>query len=94
VFVAVVQPSFFADEDLAPPPTFRKADPNLARNKLIFMLNLMRDATKWPWREEQLRVIRETLWPQALTALPPEEAARFRAEIEAESARLDGIGIA
>jgi hypothetical protein len=85
----VVQSSFFSDEDVASPPKPRKADPNLARNKLIFMLDLMRDATKWPWREEQLRTVRETLWPQALAALPPEEAARFRADIEAESTRLD-----
>ena len=92
--MTLAQQSLFADEDVAPTPKPHKADPNLSRNKLIFMLNLMRDATKWPWGEEQLHVIRETLWPQALAALPTEEAARFRAEIEAESARLDGIGIA
>lgn len=87
--MALVQQNLFADEDVAPPPKLRKPDPSLSRNKLLFMLNCMRSATKWPYSAESVRFFRETLWPQAYSALDPEEAARLRAEIEAESARLD-----
>jgi hypothetical protein len=88
-FVALVQQSLFADEDAAPRPKRSKPNPDLSRNKLLFMLNCMRSATKWPYSAESVSFFRATLWPQAYSALDPEEAARMRTEIESEAARLD-----
>lgn len=86
--MALVQASLFEEEEVQPPKPY-KPDPHLSRNKLEFMLNLMRAASKWPWSEERVRFFYETLWPQSYAALPPEEAAAYRTQIEAEAARLD-----
>jgi hypothetical protein len=87
--VPLVQQSLFAEEDLAPPKKRRPPNPDFMRSRLEFALNLMRNAAVWPWEAERVRWFRESYWPEAYAALPPKEAARFRAQIEAESARLD-----
>ncbi len=81
------QPSLFEFEE--PKPKRRPPNPDHARNKLIFMINLMRNATTWPWPEESLRFFRESMWPDCLAVLPDKEAAKFQSQIDAESARLD-----
>jgi hypothetical protein len=65
-------------------------DPRHVRNRLTEMLSVMRSSESWPWEPVTVALYRETVWPYLCDKLPdPEEAARFRAEIEAEIARLD-----
>lgn len=85
--MAVVQASLFEFEGPKAKPLVR--NPDHARNRLEFMLNLMRTATEWPWSAERVRFFRESLWPESYAALPPEDAAHYRSQIEAEGARLD-----
>ena len=55
------------------------------------MLALMQGAALWPWPAVTVRLYRETVWPYLLALLPdPKEAARWRDEIAAQAARLDG----
>lgn len=87
--MALVQQSLFAEEELPPPKKRHPPNPHFMRSRLIFALNSMRNASTWPWNEDRVRWFRETYWPEAYAALPAREAARFRAQIEAESTRLD-----
>lgn len=81
------QPSLFADGALPERPLH---DPQEARARLNGMLATLRAAASWPWKEATVRSYREKLWPALLGRLPDAtEAARLRAEIEAEIARLD-----
>ena len=65
-------------------------DPRHVRNRLIEMLSVMRSSESWPWEPVTVALYRETVWPYLYERLPDrEEAERFRAEIEAEIARLD-----
>ncbi len=65
-------------------------DPRHVRNRLDEMLTVMRSSGCWPWEPDTVEFYRETVWPYLYTKLPDAaEAARFRAEIEAEAARLD-----
>jgi hypothetical protein len=60
------------------------------RNRLNDMLSKMRAAASWPWKASTVAFYRETVWPSLLSKLPDkDEAARFRTEIEAETARLE-----
>jgi hypothetical protein len=54
------------------------------------MLAAMRAAKRWQWEQVMVELYRETVWPYLYTRLPDQdEADRWRAEIEAEIARLD-----
>lgn len=65
-------------------------DPRHVRNRLIEMISVMRSSESWPWEPVTVALYRETVWPYLYEKLPDaDEAARFRAEIEAEIARLD-----
>jgi hypothetical protein len=82
-----VQPILFAEENLPRRPLH---DPQDARNRLKDMLDKMRAAASWPWKASTVASYRESLWPSLLSKLPDEEeSARWRAEIDAEIARLD-----
>jgi hypothetical protein len=82
-----VHPILFAEEDLPRRPLH---DPREARERLQAMLGKMRAAASWPWKAATVSSYRESLWPLLLGCLADEaEASRFRAEIEAEAARLD-----
>ncbi|HVZ17627.1 MAG TPA: hypothetical protein VG897_10950 [Terriglobales bacterium] len=60
------------------------------RNSLKSLLDQMRAAERWPWEGALLELYRDIVPPQLYADLPDcEEAARWRAEIEAEIARLD-----
>ncbi len=84
------QPSLFAEEDLGPKPYVPK--PEHVRNRLNSLLAEMRAAKRWPWEGAVLELYRDIVPPQLYADLPdPEEAARWRTEIEAEIARLDSI---
>lgn len=65
-------------------------DPRHVRNRLDEMLSLMRSAESWPWEPVMVTLYRDNVLPYLYDKLPDrEEAARFRAEIDAEIARLD-----
>ena len=82
------QLSLFADP---PAPAAYVPDAQHVRNRLEDMLGLMQCAAIWPWPAVTVRLYRETVWPYLLALLPdPQEAARWRGEIEVQAARLDG----
>ncbi len=86
--LAQTQPDLFG-ETLAPHQAY-VPDPRHVRNRLGDMLTVMRSSGSWPWDPDTVAFYRETVWPYLYTKLPDaDEAARFRAEIEAEAARLD-----
>jgi hypothetical protein len=86
--VGLAQQSLFAEEELAPKRYV--PDPRHVRNSLAEMLGKMRAAERWPWEGAVLELYRDIVPPQLYTDLPAtEEASRWRAEIEAEAARLD-----
>ncbi len=65
-------------------------DPRHVRNRLVEMLSVMRSSESWPWEPVTVALYRENVWPYLCDKLPDrEEAERWRAEIEAEIARLD-----
>jgi hypothetical protein len=82
------QQSLFAEEELAPKRYVPK--PEHVRNALKSLLDQMRAAERWPWEGAVLELYRDIVPPQLYADLPDrEEAARWRAEFEAEIARLD-----
>lgn len=65
-------------------------DPRHVRNRLNEMLSVMRSSESWPWEPVTVALYRETVWPYLYEKLPDrEEAERWRADIDAEIARLD-----
>ncbi|HEX4157058.1 MAG TPA: hypothetical protein VHY79_01160 [Rhizomicrobium sp.] len=82
--------SFLFAEDALP---FQPAyDVDAVRERLEAALVKMRAAASWPWKDSTASRYRETVWPSLLKRLPDEaEAARLRAEMEAEIARLDAV---
>lgn len=84
------QPSLFGEEDLAPKRYVPK--PEHVRNSLNDLLAQMRAAERWPWEGAVLELYRDIVLPRLCNELTDaEEAARYRAEIEAEARRLDRI---
>jgi hypothetical protein len=85
------QADLFGDIDTGPPPYV--PDPRHVRNRLADMLAAMRTAERWPWEPVMVALYRETVWPDLCAELPDRgEAERWRAQIEAEAARLDTAG--
>jgi hypothetical protein len=83
-----IQPDLFG-ESLAPRQAY-VPDPRHVRNRLNEMISVMRSSEAWPWEPDTVEFYRETVWPYLYEKLADrDEAARFRAEIEAEAARLD-----
>ena len=79
------QPALF--DDLPVQPAY---DVGAVRDRLTEALDKMRAAASWPWKAATVSNYRETVWPSLLNKLPDKaEAARIRAEIEAEVIRLD-----
>ena len=84
--LADIQPDLFGLEPLS---TY-KPDPQHVRNRLQSLLNELRASANWPWKGAVLSLRRDSVLPQLCDHLPDtDEAARWRAEIEAEIARLD-----
>lgn len=54
-------------------------------------LAAMRAANAWPWDAVQTDLKRNHVWPHLLGHLPADEAAGWRAALEAEAARLDAL---
>ena len=80
--------SFLFAEDALP---FQPAyDVGAVRERLEAALVKMRAAASWPWKDSTASRYRESVWPSLLKKLPDAaEAARLKAEMEAEIARLD-----
>jgi hypothetical protein len=82
------QADLFGDPAVAPKAYV--PDPRHVRNRLNEMLTVMRSSQSWPWEPVMVELYRERVLPYLCDKLPDaDEAARFRAEIEAEIARLD-----
>jgi hypothetical protein len=91
--LSAVQSSLFAENEMGPKPKVYVPNPEHVRNRLRGLLEEMRDARHWPWKGAVLNLYRDIVPPQLFAALPDaEEAACWRAEIEAEAARLDSAG--
>ncbi len=89
--MGLAQQDLFAEGDIAPKRYV--PNPQHVRNSLKDLLDQMRAAKRWPWEGAVLELYRDIVPPQLYADLPDaEEAARWRAEIEAEAARLDAIG--
>lgn len=61
----------------------------IAVNTLTKTLEQLTQATTWPWDPDMKAARMERNTPKMLAVLPPEEAADWRARIEAQVARLD-----
>jgi hypothetical protein len=82
------QADLFGDAPVAPKAYV--PDPRHVRNRLTEMLSVMRSSESWPWEPVTVALYRERVWPYLFEKLPDrEEAERWRADIEAEIARLD-----
>lgn len=71
-------------------PAPYQVKPQHVRNRLIDMVETMQGAQAWPWSPSRTKLFRETVWPYLLDLLPPDEAVDWRAQLDAEAARLDG----
>ena len=84
----LAQPDLFGEADAMPKAYV--PDPRHVHNRLEDMLSVMRSSESWPWEPDTVAFYRESVWPYLCEKLPNrEEAERWRAEIEAEIARLD-----
>lgn len=79
-------PLLFAEEELPWRPAY---DPGEVRERLETILVKMRAAASWPWKSATVAHYRETLWPSLLAKVSQADAARLRAEMAVEIARLD-----
>ncbi|KPF82913.1 hypothetical protein IP78_03365 [Brevundimonas sp. AAP58] len=70
------------------PPAYVVPYP-IAVNTLTRTLDMLRAAERWPWDPDMKAARMERNVPRMLAVLPPEEAADWRARINAEAARLD-----
>jgi len=85
--VGLAQHSLFQEEELR--PARYVPNPQHVRNSLKSLLEQMRAAERWPWDGAVRELYRDIVPPQLYAELPgAEEAARWRAEIEAEAARF------
>jgi len=72
-----------------PPAAPFDADRKDALKQLNRFLSTLRAAAVWPWDEAHVDLRRTYVWPNLLRRLPDDEAAEWRASLEAEAARLD-----
>jgi hypothetical protein len=85
--VADDQPELFGEA--ASPPSY-VPKPEHVRNSLQSLLSKMRAAETWPWSPATVRLHRERTFAYLCERLPDrDEADRWRAQLEAEVARLD-----
>lgn len=61
----------------------------IAVNTLKKTLDQLTAATAWPWDPDMKAARMERNTPKMLAVLPPDEAAEWRARIDAQAARLD-----
>lgn len=80
------QPDLFAGEDFQAPRW--RPDPDKVRRRLERILGEARAAATNPWSRAQTSLYK-TIVPNMTRWLPEDEAARWRAEFEAEMARFE-----
>lgn len=80
------QPDLFGSP--APEPAY-VVPHDIAVNTLRATLEKLVAAQAWPWDPDMKAARMERNVPKMLAVLPPEEAADWRARIDAEAARLD-----
>lgn len=80
------QSDLFGDA-AADPPRYQ-VKPEHVRNRLVEMIEAMRGVDAWPWSASRTKLFRETVWPYLLGLLPEDEAAVWKAKLDAEAARL------
>jgi hypothetical protein len=91
--LGAVQQSLFGEEDLGPKPYVTPT--RIVRNTLKNLLDEMRASETWPWSPSMVEIHRNRNFAYLCGLLPDAaEAARWRAEIEAEAARLDAVAMA
>jgi hypothetical protein len=98
--MSLAQPNLFGDDrsDLfgAPKPAAYRVNPQHVINRFIEFEAQMKAATDWPWDEDEVATLRGRTWPYLLNKLIEvdcaAEAAKWKAIMEAEAARLDAIG--
>ena len=91
--MSAVQSSLFAENEMGPKAKVHVPNPRHVRNRLQGLLDEMRTAERWPGEGALLELYRDVVPPQLYARLPnAEEAARWRADIEAEDARLKSAG--
>lgn len=61
----------------------------IAVNTLRKTLALLTEASTWPWDADMKAARMERTVPKLLAVLPPEEAADWRARLDAQAALLD-----
>ncbi len=79
------QADLFAAEPA--PSAIYRPDPDRVRGRLRAIVDEARAADALPWPPHELRLYR-TIVPQMVLSLPDDEAARWRAEFEAELERF------
>lgn len=62
---------------------------DIAVNTLRKTLAQLAAARRWPWDADMKAARMDRTVPKLLAVLPPEEAARWRANLDAQRARLD-----
>ncbi len=70
------------------PPAYVVPYP-IAVNTLRRTLEMLRAAAVWPWDPDMKAARMERNVPKMLAVLPADEAAQWRAELDAEITRLD-----
>ena len=75
--------------EFAPAPVYRP-DPDKVRARLRKILSEAKAADAMPWDHGRLSLNR-LIFPQMTGSLPDDEAAQWRAEWDAEMARLDPL---
>jgi hypothetical protein len=85
--LGAAQPSLFAEEEMA--PARYVPNPRHVRNSLQSLLDELRAARAWPWEPVIVSLKCDIVLPQLYNELSDgEEAARWRALIDAEISRL------
>lgn len=83
------QGDLFASSEAAGQPAYVVPYP-IAVNTLRATLEKLVSARIWPWDPDMKAARMQRNVPKMLAVLPPDEAAHWRALIDAEAARLDG----
>ena len=98
--MSFAQPNLFGDDQSdmfgAAPTSMAKINPQHVINRFIDFEAQMKAAQSWPWNEFWVGEYRSRTWPYLWDKLIEigcaDEAAKWKAVMEAEAARLDSAG--
>lgn len=84
------QLDLFEDDETVAPKTVFHVDPEDVRDKLAEYVEELKALETWPWKKELVDLLHTMTWPYLFEKLQnPEEARRWKMQLEAEAARLD-----